>query len=393
MTSLYPGGLDSYSTKVDGVDDVMAADINDPQDAIEALEAQHQKRSLRKIKNLSGATVAVNKIGYFDVAGDFVTTATASLLASPWAAVISGGANNTQIVVGQGRVTIELTANCSIGDFLISSTTTGRAGVVVAWEAAVLAVALTANTDGAGGTCEAMLFPEIGFWVGFGVVVDEVRTRNSTLDLGDDAGGDINFNSGQMFLEGSSGNAGFGTIAPGAARVKIQQTTDSLAGGVQITDSADLRPFGIGFITGGRWKVGTTYNASWTLVANSTDVLTFGFNGLVGIGITVPQGKVHAYDAISGFLLWEYDGLDATVRTIIPNGTGDVLYRTRFQYIMRNSAGVSASGDKFLTTPSSSAIVVGADTVTITLNADGSMTAARTAGSNTIKVALTLRWL
>ncbi|KKM17324.1 hypothetical protein LCGC14_1676980, partial [marine sediment metagenome] len=215
------------------------------------------------------------------------------------------------------------------------------------------------------------------------------------VEIGDVAGGgdaDIDFNSGQMFLQGSDGNLGIAT-APGPAKVKIKQSTDSLAGGVQFTDSADLRPFGIGFITGGRWKVGTTYNASWTLVANSTDVLTFGFDGLVGIGITVPQGKVHAYDAISGFLLWEYDGLDATVRTIIPNGTGDVLYRTRFQYIMRNSAGVSASGDKFLTTPSSSAIVVGADTVTITLNADGSMTAARTAGSNTIKVALTLRWL
>lgn len=182
MTTLYPGGLDSFPANVDGVSEVIAADVNNLQDAIEALEAQHQARSLRKIKNGSGATVAVNKIGYFDVAGDFVTTTTASFLASPWAAVISGGANNTQIVVAQGRVTIELTANCSIGDFLISSTTTGRAGVVAAWEAAVLAVALTANTDGAGGTCEAMLFPEIGFWVGFGIVVDEVRARTDGAD-------------------------------------------------------------------------------------------------------------------------------------------------------------------------------------------------------------------
>ena len=40
MTTDYPGALDSYSTKVDGVDDVLAAHINNPQDAIEAIEAE-----------------------------------------------------------------------------------------------------------------------------------------------------------------------------------------------------------------------------------------------------------------------------------------------------------------------------------------------------------------
>lgn len=38
MSTTYPGAVDSYDTKVDNVDDVMAADINNPQDAIEALE-------------------------------------------------------------------------------------------------------------------------------------------------------------------------------------------------------------------------------------------------------------------------------------------------------------------------------------------------------------------
>jgi len=40
MTTNYPASLDSYSTKTDNVDDVMAAHINDPQDAIEAIEAK-----------------------------------------------------------------------------------------------------------------------------------------------------------------------------------------------------------------------------------------------------------------------------------------------------------------------------------------------------------------
>ena len=40
MATNFPGSLDSYSTKTDNVSDVLAADINNPQDAIEALEAK-----------------------------------------------------------------------------------------------------------------------------------------------------------------------------------------------------------------------------------------------------------------------------------------------------------------------------------------------------------------
>jgi len=40
MATNFPTSLDSYDTKVDSVTDVVAADINDPQDAIEALEAK-----------------------------------------------------------------------------------------------------------------------------------------------------------------------------------------------------------------------------------------------------------------------------------------------------------------------------------------------------------------
>ena len=40
MATNFPTSLDSYTTKVDNVDDVNAADINNPQSAIEALEAK-----------------------------------------------------------------------------------------------------------------------------------------------------------------------------------------------------------------------------------------------------------------------------------------------------------------------------------------------------------------
>lgn len=40
MSTSFPGGIDAYTTKVDNVDDVQAVDINDPQDAIVAIETE-----------------------------------------------------------------------------------------------------------------------------------------------------------------------------------------------------------------------------------------------------------------------------------------------------------------------------------------------------------------
>ncbi|MHC4397130.1 MAG: hypothetical protein ACYS1A_15935 [Planctomycetota bacterium] len=117
------------------------------------------------------------------------------------------------------------------------------------------------------------------------------------------------------------------------------------------------------------------------------------FEDTVGVGVTAPQGKIHSYDAISGFILWEYDGLDATVRTVVPNGAGDVLYRLTAMYVLRDSAAAVASGTTDVSNAASVNLTVGTNTVRLRVNADGSCDIARTAGSDTIKVALVLRWL
>lgn len=117
------------------------------------------------------------------------------------------------------------------------------------------------------------------------------------------------------------------------------------------------------------------------------------FNGDTGVGVVAPQGKFHTYDTISGFLIWEFDGLDATVRTIIPNGTGDVLYRLTAMYVLRDSAAAVASGTTDVSNGASVNLTVGGNTVRLRINADGSTDIARTAGTDTIKVALVLRWL
>lgn len=40
MSTLFPAGLDAFTTKVDSVDDVLAADTNNLQDAVSALQAK-----------------------------------------------------------------------------------------------------------------------------------------------------------------------------------------------------------------------------------------------------------------------------------------------------------------------------------------------------------------
>ena len=127
--------------------------------------------------------------------------------------------------------------------------------------------------------------------------------------------------------------------------------------------------------------------------AKSTVLFVKRSTGFVGIGTTAPQGIIHTYDTIGGSLVWEYDGLDATVRTVVPNGTGDCLYRLQVSYVFRNSAGVVVSGAVGISNGGSSSPAVGTDTVRIRVNADGSIDVARTAGTNTIKVLLHLLWL
>ena len=67
----------------------------------------------------------------------------------------------------------------------------------------------------------------------------------------------------------------------------------------------------------------------------------FGFGG----GVTTPRGRIHGYGSTSGFMHWDYDGVDGTARTVIPDGTGDVLYYATGLFQVRTSGGaISATG-------------------------------------------------
>ena len=157
MTTVWPGAVDSYSVKVDNVDDVLAAHINNPQDAIVALETPLRDMSLMRVKNTSGSTVAANDVGYINEAGEFKLNTT-DFFEANWAVVVDGAANNADIIcTNKGRVTVVCNGNVSAGQFLYLSTTTKQVQPQSYMRPEMLGVAKTNNSSGAGGTCVALL--------------------------------------------------------------------------------------------------------------------------------------------------------------------------------------------------------------------------------------------
>ncbi len=116
--------------------------------------------------------------------------------------------------------------------------------------------------------------------------------------------------------------------------------------------------------------------------------------GNVGINRSEPQGRLHGYDTISGFLHWEYDGVDGTARTVIPNAAGDVVYVLTVLYAIRVSNGEYAGAEQTVAPGNSITLYsFGGDTCTLAVAADGTVTVQRTAGALTYKVALWLLWI
>lgn len=114
-----------------------------------------------RVKNNSGSTANANEVGLLDYDAtygySYKTTTTANQ-DGQWCVVVVGNTNTNDIwVARRGLVTVKLNANCSVGNFLLTSTTAGQASVSTTMRPEVFAVALSANSGGAGGTCTAML--------------------------------------------------------------------------------------------------------------------------------------------------------------------------------------------------------------------------------------------
>lgn len=146
----------------------------------------------------------------------------------------------------------------------------------------------------------------------------------------------------------------------------------------------------------GAAQVGTdlVFETYSTTAANSNQLYLDGGTGFVGIG-TAPEGRLHGYGTIGGFLYWEYDGVGAAAQTIIPNGAGDVSYILGGYYVMRASDTTTRAAPLpgTLTPGNSADIDPGAGVLTLAVAADGSVTIQRTGGALTYKVAFWLLWI
>jgi hypothetical protein len=117
-------------------------------------------------------------------------------------------------------------------------------------------------------------------------------------------------------------------------------------------------------------------------------------SGNVGLGVVAPQGIFHAHDGTTGWLKVSKTGVAGTAVTLIPDGTGDCLYRMDGRYVVRASDGTVLSGS-FNANNGGSAILYNASghTLTLGINANGSVYVQRTAGSLTFTVALDMMWI
>lgn len=185
--------------------------------------------------------------------------------------------------------------------------------------------------------------------------------------------------------------------------IRLDNTTNTSGNGSSITWRNAAQSFNTGLIQAMRNGAGVDFLLQFGATSDFSSVnapvgMTLSSTGL-GIGTTAPQGKLHGYDAISGFLHWKYDGVDGTARTVIPDGAGDVLSRLMAMFVTRADNAATAAGNALsaVLIPGGGDSVIdtqGGDTLALRVNANGSVDIRRNAGSTrTWKVTLWLLWL
>lgn len=133
--------------------------------------------------------------------------------------------------------------------------------------------------------------------------------------------------------------------------------------------------------------------------ATPATVMTIKNDGNVAMGPTSPQGRLHVHDGTGGWLKVSKTGIVGSAQTIIPDGTGDVLYVLGGRAVVRDSAGAVVhleigSGGSGIT-PGGSQVLTTAvgNAITLSVAANGSVTVVRTAGTRTFTLGLDLAWL
>lgn len=125
-----------------------------------------------------------------------------------------------------------------------------------------------------------------------------------------------------------------------------------------------------------------------------TNLLTFLRNGNMGVHVQNPQGVMHAHDGNGGKLIGSKAISSGTAVNIIPDATGDVTKLLILNYVIASSGGVTQGAHTLIANGGSTTIYSNAgNTVSMTVNANGSVEVQRTGGSLTYTVFYDMTWI
>lgn len=125
----------------------------------------------------------------------------------------------------------------------------------------------------------------------------------------------------------------------------------------------------------------------------ATTFATLTSTGL-GVGTTAPKGRLHAYGSIGGCLHWDYNGFVNIAVTVLP--AGSVNKALWVQGVILGSGGTANGVNGYILALSNNWQLYadgGTNSAFIYLNADGSVTVARTAGGQSYKASLWITYI
>jgi hypothetical protein len=218
---------------------------------------------------------------------------------------------------------------------------------------------------------------------------EDRRIKAEALRARDDEGLRIEDDSGTLglFVQ-DGGKVGIGTNAP-AELLDVVATGSSPRLQARRTDGATCQL--IGGASVGVFGTGTNHDLA--MFANALEKARVTTTGRLGVGVTAPQGMVHAHDGTGGMLATTVGGINSTTPiVIIPNAAGDVVRGLAGQVVVTD--GSAAAANTFAMRPGDTLDVgVGSLTVRFTLNANGQFDVKRQSGTGTAVVALLIVWL